>query len=306
MPLLKLRRVLAAKQEVTPGTAIALSSGTDGMINAYDVSIDADIPFNERMAAGAFGRLPGVVGAEAGSLKFKIEAYGSGTSGTSPAWALVLLPACGMVETSGAWSHVSAYSSQKTVTIAVLEDGIEKKLVGAMGTWSFNGDDGKVPYFDFDFKGVWTAPTDVALFTPQFSTVVPPRFAGATLTIGSYTPTCSKLSVKQGCKVEMREDVTQASGYIAAIITDRKVTGSLDPEATTVATYNPFGLWLAGTTAALTCTIGSSGTGLTIAAPALQYESIKEGERNGKVVHDLNWVAAQSGSTTEDDLSITF
>src|SRR6185437_7478964 len=175
-----------------------------------------------------------------------------------------------------------------------------KKLVGAMGTWKFNGEDGKVPYLEFDFKGVWTAPTDVGLFSPQFlPSVVPPRFAGATLTIGSYTPTCSKLSITQGCKVEMREDVTKDSGYIAAIITDRVAKGSLDPEATLIATYDAFGIWMAGTSAALTCTIGASGTGMTIAAPALQYESIKEGDRNGKVTHDLNFVCAQNGSTVE-------
>src|ERR1700744_5177177 len=96
MPLLKQRRVLAAKLEVTPGTGVSLTSGTDGIINAFDVQADAEIPYNERLAQGAFGRLPGVVGAYAGGIKFKVEAYGSGVAGTAPAWALVLLEACGM------------------------------------------------------------------------------------------------------------------------------------------------------------------------------------------------------------------
>jgi hypothetical protein len=305
MPLLKKRRVLAAKLETTAGTPVTLAS-TDCMINAYDVQIDAEIPYHDRTAQGAFGRLPGVVGAYAGSIKFKLEAYGSGAAGTAPAWALVLLESCGMGTATGVFTPVSAASAQKTATIAVYEDGIKKELAGAMGTWSFSGEDGKPGYFEFDYKGVWVPPTDSAMITPLFSTVLPPRFAGATLTIGSYTPTCSKFSIKAGNKVEMREDVTQVSGYIASIITDRYVTGSLDPEATTVATYDAFGTWIAGTTAALTCTIGSGGTGLSIAAPALQYSGVKEGDRNGKVIHNLDFTAAQSGSNVDAEVTITF
>jgi hypothetical protein len=314
MPLLKNRRVLAAKQEVTAGTQIALSSGTDGIINAYDVQIDADIPYNERRSTGGFGRLAGVVGTYGGSLKFKVEAYGSGSAGTAPAWANVLLPSCGMTSSAGTFTPVSAWTAQKTATLAVLEDGLKKVLYGAMGTWTFHGEDGKPAYFEFDYKGIWAPPVDAAMFTPQFTTVIPPRFAGATLTIGGYTPTASKLTIAYGNTVALREDVTQVSGFISAIITDRKVTGSLDPETTAVssqtgdetATYDAFGIWIAGTTAALTNTIGASGTGFTISAAQLQYSGIKEGDRNGKVISDLDFVATQNSTTVDSELSIAF
>jgi len=306
MPLLTKQRVLAAKLEVTSGTPVTLTSGTDGMINAYDVVIDGDIPYNERVAAGAFGRQQSTVGAYAGSLKFKVEAYGSGTAGTAPAWSTVLLEACAMTQASGLFTPISAGASQKSATIAVYEDGGRKMLAGAMGTWTFNAEDGKPGVFEFDFKGVWQPVTDVAMFTPQFSTVIPPRFAGATLTIGAYTPTMSKLSIAYGAKVEMREDVTQTGGYIAAIITDRKVTGKLDPEMTLVASYDAFGAWLAGTTAALSVAFGPSGAGFTIAAPVLQYTGIKEGDRNGKVISNLDFIAAQNGSTPDSEISIQF
>jgi hypothetical protein len=306
MPLLKKRRTLAAKQETTPGTAVSLTSGTDGIINAYDVAIDADIPFNERVAEGAFGRQVSNVGAYAGSVKFKVEAVGSGTAGTAPAWATVLLPSCGMAASSGLFTPISAFSAQKSLTIAVYEDGAHKYLTGAMGSYTISGEDGKIAVFEFDFKGVWNAPTDVAMFTPQFSAVIPPRFAGATLTVGSYTPTASKLSIKYGTKVEMREDVTQASGYISAVITDRVVTGTLDPEQTLVATYDAYGAWLGGTVAALSCVIGASGTGMTFSIPVCQYTKIGEGDRNGKVISNLDWMAQQNGSTVDDEFSIQF
>lgn len=306
MPLLKKRRVLAAKQETTVGTPIALTSGVDEMINAYDVQIDADIGYNERVYEGAFGRQAGVTGTRAGSLKFKIEAAGSGAAGTAPAYALTLLPACGMTTAAGVFSPSSAFGNQKSITIAVYEDGIVKKLVGAMGSWKFDAEDGHVPYFEFDFKGVWASPADATMFTPQFSAVIPPRFTAATLTIGAYTPTCSKISLDYGNKVELREDVTNVTGFISAIIVDRVPKGQLDPEATTIATYDAFGIFTAGTTAALTCTYGSSGTGLTIASPALQYSGIKEGDRNGKVTHNLDFMVLQNGSSPDDELTITY
>jgi len=306
MPLLAKRRVLAAKLETTSGTAVTLTSGTDAMINAYDVVIDSEMTYNERVAQGAFGRQAGNTGTRAGSVKFKIEAVGSGTAGTAPGWALVLFEACAMSQSGGLFTPLSASASQKSATIGVYEDGAIKMLVGSMGTWSFNGDDGKIGYFEFDFKGVWIAPVDGAMFTPQSSATIPPAFSGATFTIGAFTPKLSKVSIAYGAKVEMREDVTNAAGFIASIITDRKVTGKLDPETTLVATYDQFGIWLAGTSAALSLAWGASGAGMTIAAPVVQYTGIKEGDRNGKVISNEDFICAQNGSTPDSEISIQF
>jgi len=306
MPLLTKRRVLAAKIEATPGTPIALTSGTDGMINAYDVVIDGDIPYNERVAQGAFGRQASNVGAYAGSVKFKVEAYGSGTAGTAPPWALVLLEACAMSQAGGLFTPISAGASQSTATIAVYEDGARKMLAGAEGTWTFDAEDGKVGVFNFDFKGIWQPVTDAAMFTPQFATVIPPRFAGATLTVGAFVPKLSKVSIAYGAKVELCQDATQTSGYYRSIITDRKVTGKLDPEMSLVASYDQFGSWLAGTTAALSIAFGASGMGFTIAAPVTQYTGIKEGDRNGKVISNEDFICCQNGSTPDSEITIQF
>jgi hypothetical protein len=305
-PLLTKRRILAAAIESTPGTAVSLTS-SNVIINALDASIDANIPYNERTSQGAFGRLASNVGAYSGGIKFRVEASGGGTAGTAPAYASVLFPACGMTASSGTFTPISAFASQSTVTIAIFEDGIQKTLKGAMGTWTYEVDDGKISYWNFDFKGVWTPVLTEALLTPEFLTaVIPPRAANMTLTVGSYVPTCSKLSINYGAQVEMRQDVTQPSGYISAVITDRKVTGSLDPETTTVANYDQFGAWLGGTAGALTATIGASGTGFTISAPVTQYVDIKEGNRSGITTSTLDFIACQSGSTPDSEISIAF
>jgi hypothetical protein len=174
-----------------------------------------------------------------------------------------------------------------------------------MGSVTCDFVDGKPSTFSFDFKGVWAAPTDVALLSPTYSAQLPPDFMGATLTIGSYTPLVSKLSIKVANTVELRNDATQATGFISAVITDREITGSLDPEASTVATHDAFGIWLAGTTAALTATVGASGSGFSFGAPALQAKSIKEGDRGGIQTHDQDFVAT-CGTTADSELTLTF
>ena len=252
-------------------------------------------------------RTPGIQHRQcAGSLKFKVEAVGSGTAGTALAYALVLFEACAMTQSGGLFTPLSASASQQAATMGVYEDGGRGMLAGAMGTWTFNGEDGKIGYFEFDFKGVWQPVTDVTMFTPQFSTVIPPAFAGATLTVGAFSPKLSKVSIAYGAKVEMREDVTNVAGYIALIITDRKVTGKLDPEMSLVASYDQFGIWLAGTPAALSIAYGASGAGFTIAAPVIQYTGIKEGDRNGKVISNEDFICAQNGSTPDSEISIQF
>jgi hypothetical protein len=305
MPLLDRRKILAAALEETPGTGVSVTS-SNVMINAYDIQADGNMPYNERMVEGGFGRQLSNLGAYAGSLKFKIQASGSGTSGTSPSWAEICLASCGMTESDGSWTPVSKWSDQTSATFCVDEDGLQKKFVGAMGTWTFSGDDGQIPYFDFEYKGVWVAPTDQTSFTPSFSSVRPPRFAAATLGFGGYTPTASKFTFAMGNKVDLRQDVTQTAGYISAVINDRKCTGTLDPEQTLTSTYDQYAAWLAGTSAALTMTIGSGGTGFTINAPATQYSKVGTGTRGGIIISPMEFIACLSGSTVDSEMSLVF
>jgi hypothetical protein len=304
--LLKRRTILAAKIETTPGTAIAVTT-TDGGFNAYDISYEADIPMSQRQSEGSLSMLPALPGARMAKIKFKIDGYGSGAAGTAPAWANVFLPACGfLVPVAGVFALTSDVTLMSTLTMEVFEDGLMKKAVGCMGTVDISGSNGKPLTFSFEFTGAYVAPSDVALLGITRSLRIPPVLESATLSIGAYVPLVSKVDLKSGNVVTMREDVTQTSGYINALVTGRNWTGSLDPEATKVGTYDAYGTWLAGTTAALTLTVGSSGSGLTIAAPASQYSGIKEGDRGGKLLHDLEFACVQSGATADSEVTITF
>jgi hypothetical protein len=99
MAILKRRRVLAAKIEVTSGTAETLTSA-EGVFNAYDVMIQLDIDMESREGQGSFGTLAAVPGGYKGKATFKTDCGWDG-SVTEPTWADTFLPACGWVKAGG-------------------------------------------------------------------------------------------------------------------------------------------------------------------------------------------------------------
>src|SRR5258706_4816185 len=138
MPLLKRKTILAAKQETTIGTAIALAAG-DAAFNVMDATISYEIPPTERWGQGSLSKLASVPGARQGKVTFYIELGGSGTGGSpTPAWATTLLPACGWLQATNAFSPTSTTSNWKTLTIGVYQDGLFKSIKGAMGTWNID------------------------------------------------------------------------------------------------------------------------------------------------------------------------
>lgn len=306
MPILKNRRVVAAKIETTAGTAIALAAAD--AFYARDAKIDDETPLEMREDDATLGKRTGVMGPKRGKATFTVELKGSGTAGTSPLWALILLPACGMHETAGSWAFTSATANYKTLTIGIYEDGKKRQIHGAMGSFSIEGESGKPVAIKFEFTGILDAESDVALLAPEADTVKPPAFQAATFSFGAaaVAPT-AKFSLASGAKVELREDFTNAGGYIAALITGRDVAGKIDPEATLVATRDYFADFHNGVEQSLSVAIGTvAGNIITVAAPKAQAKQISEGDRNGLVVNEHEFSCNKSAAAGDDELTIAF
>jgi hypothetical protein len=279
MPLLKKKRVLAAKIESTPGTAESLSA-SDAVFNVYDATIQPSIEFDNRDAQGGFSPLYGTLGAYGGTCTFTTEIVGD--DDPFPDWVTTFLPACGLVESTGVFLPVDEApgTNVKTLTIGLYEDGLFKSIRGAAGTVVFRFTSGKRIEADFTFTGIWVPPTDVAIISPTYPTTEPIRFVSSSMTIGAWTPKIASMTIDLGNEVILREDSTNSSGYASAIITGRQVTGEIDPEATLVATDDPYGDWLALTEATLSISCGSTGNRVDFGVPALQITNVQEGDRN--------------------------
>lgn len=307
--LLTRQRVLLAAIEDTAGTQQSVSA-SNGVFNVMSDSpiITAEIPFTERPGQSSFDRLPGIPGARAGRARFSHHIVGNGTTGI-PAWASTFLPACGMLATSQTYAFVTGSTSAKTVTLAEAIDGRMHYLFGAMGTWSINLTPGEIGTIDFDFTGIYGTDADVALPTPTYPTIKPPRWANASgATFGSYTPLLSRATVAAGNVVKLRENANTTSGYQCAIITDRLPTWEIDPELELVATKNWMSEYLASTQASLAFVIGSvSDNIITFTMPKAQVSTAPQpADRDGVAVHSISGFAGRSASAGDDCMSVVF
>lgn len=307
MTLLKRKRVLAAKIESTPGTAESLT-GSDASFNAYNIIAQQEIEMESREAQGGFGMHTSLAGGRKGRITFSIDAGWDGTA-TEPAWADTFLPACGWVKSGQVFTPRTEVpgTNVKTITIAVYQDGMRKILSGAAGTFTMVNPTGRTAVFNFDFMGIWQAPTDVSILAPTYPTALGLRYASSTTTWDSVALCLENLTLDSGNTILMKECATNASGYDYAIITNRVVTVTGNPEAKLVATQDRFGKLILNSEAELTWNLdGPTNSVLTVTAPKAQIVAITEGERTGLVTDDITWQCNRNGSNIDQEVSMTF
>lgn len=308
MPLLKKKHVLAAKIETTSGTAESLTA-SEAAFNVFDLSMQPNIAFTERQGNGSFSQMPAVRELMGGTCSFKTEVYGSGAGGV-PGWASTFLPACGWVNSTGTFSPKSELpgTNVKTLTIGTYIDGVRHLMRGCSGTFTMNFETGKLASINWTFTGVWVSSSDVAILAPTYPTALPIRVANATFTIGSWSPCFQNLTIDAGNEVFLRECATNTdgSGYATAVITGRKVTGSINPEAELLATRPNYDDWIASTERAFSLAIQNATDKITVAMPKWQITNLQDGDRNGVVTHEINFQANKSAAAGNDEMTIAF
>ncbi|MDA8376373.1 MAG: hypothetical protein M0Z50_04725 [Planctomycetia bacterium] len=300
------RRLIAAVIETTTGTPEALAAVNAAMI-VMNPKTKSEIPTQQRPGMTSFSPFVPIAGARKGQMTFSTELAGSGTAGTVPFWAGVLLPGIGFPVPAAGDAFVPATGNGTTLTLGHYVDGRLAVISGAMGSCKITAEFGKPVTCDWTFDGLWQGKTDTALLTPTWPTVVPPRFAGAALTVGGNAYNISKCIVDIKNTVSPRQDVTNATGYHSFFIVDREITVAIDPEAVPIAAQDWYTAHLDSTTFAFSLQIGSvAGNMVTLAAPKLALVNApEEGDRAGIVTDDLTFAATTSGGN-DDEFSITF
>ena len=301
--LLSRRKVLQITTESTKGTKIAGATH----VLAYDPVMQlADSTQTRQPSGAALGNFPAVPGELVGTCSFKAEMRADGSAG----WDTGIekcLQACGFSQAAEVITPESSIATMKTITIGLHEDGIYKQLHGCMGNVRFTGEFGKQLFLEFDFSGVWNAPTDVALPTATISTIKPMRLRNVIWTIdGSYMPYVSTFTLDMNNKVSAIEDISKSQAVLHYVITDRDPTITFDALAEKIANYDAFGKWLAGTEAALSMKFDDGTDKLTLAIPKLQHRAPQEGDRDGKLTHEYTaQLNVSDHDTGDDELSLT-
>ena len=212
-PLLTRKRIIQVALETEKGTA-----ETTGFIDAYcfEPDMKSTGPFIQRKAGGIYlgNTVQGIVGEKSGTFSCGVELRGNGTTGMDPGLA-ILLQAAVLKKTAEVYQVASSPANHKTVTIHLYTDGKHEILYGAMGNVTFEGETGKAIMCNFDFKGIYATPADLAL--PAFSpgTELPPIMANGTFSIGS-AKLISKFSLNMNNEVIYRLDMNRPSGIYHA------------------------------------------------------------------------------------------
>ncbi len=294
--------VLAAKVEGTVGTAESLSA-SDAAWNAYNFSIAPTTDMSQRMGQGSGCPLPAIPGPFTGRCEFDVDCARLIT-GADPPWA-TLLPSCRWVGSSHVFKPVTSGPGANGVTTHTLgkyNGGILEILYGAMGNFSFRKEAGRPVYVHFEFMGIYKAVTDVAIITPDYPMTKPPRFVSGNVTLaGANLPLIRELTLNSGNELTMIEDANATDGLGYCLANPGIVNGSFDPEARVVATRDDWGIWRAGTEAALTWAID----GVAFSVPKCQRTNVQPLDRGGLRTNQIDWQCNRSADLGDDCLAIT-
>jgi hypothetical protein len=237
---------------------------------------------------------------------FEVEFAGSGAAGTAPAYGAALR-ACGMNETvtattSTAYKPVSIGSD--SVTIYVHLDGQLHKIVGSKGTFSLVLSPLGIPYYKFDFTGLWVDPASVVDPTVDVTAFQQPiaitNANTPTLLVHGASYNVSDLSFDMANDVKYRNIV----GQEAIIIADRAPKGAITIDSPALSVKNWFTTAKANTTGAFKLIHGTTaGNIIQIDMPKIQLLSPKYSDKDGtrSISMDMNVIPV----TGDDEIVIT-
>jgi hypothetical protein len=235
---------------------------------------------------------------------------GSGTPATAPYWGR-LFEMCGLSLSAGAYTPLS--NAVKVGTFGHYINGRLKRMSDAMGTFAITFRRGSPPIIKWNFTGIQQPPGDVAIVAATETVVEAPRCGNSTFTIGGTHYVVDEVTFESGNIVILREDVdgkdeaSNPTGYRAAYITGRRPMFKCAPEALLLATKNWYTDRRTKAVAAISINVGSvAGNQFTLAAPKCQLASDPDdGDRNGMLTDQLEFLATRNSDAGDDEYSIT-
>ena len=312
MPKSSKLQVVGAKIETTQNTDATLAA-TDYFL-AESAEIDPVPEFIVRDYKRASGsQVASAIGQFYDEVKIKVALKG-GVSATTPyAPHSALLQACGLIETitsSTAYAFASSaitnfFGWGKSCTIELYQSGIKHKIVGCVASSAkLTAKAGGFLTLDATFRGIHAAPTDSSFPSATYAeSRKEPIFQSAALSIQSFSAIVANVEIDFGLETQLREDVSSAYGVKGFSILGRKVEGSLDPEAESVATHDFFGKSLSLAEGALSFAMGTVGGSLfTFSLPKIQYKDVAYASRGSIQTFKVPFQANQN--TGDDEFSM--
>jgi len=232
------KRLLVAALESPYGTN-ATPTGTDAILVEDDLKITPleSETLERKIIQPYFGKKKQLLIRQRVKIEFSVELSGSGTAGVAPKYGK-LISSCGfdetvVADTSVTYSLLSDNADIASVTLAFHADGQKHVATGCRGNMKLTGKVGEIPKLQFEFTGIYTAPTDVSLPTPTYSNQATPLYMSldntGDLSINGFGSAClEEFEIDLKNNVIYRELVGCSK---QVLITDRSGEGSLMIEA---------------------------------------------------------------------------
>jgi len=310
---LRRKALILAKEESTYGVDPTPTAAANALLAFNPTLNPVGAKVTREPVRDTISPSPGLMGGRYYELSFETELYASGTAGTAPRYG-DLLEACSMTETvvvstSVTYKPNSLGTAAKSVTIYAYFDGRLHQLHGCVGNVELTAPMGQPARLRWTFRGLYEAPTDIAVPAPTFEAGIhaPPKVLGVNLTVNSITTfVAQQVSLDLGNQLANRADVNATHGYKGFVVAGRQGSGSWNPEAFVVATYDVWTDWINATLRQLSLVIGSGAGNLcTITAPKIEVNDVRQGEREGIETFEIPFSLAYNVGDDEIQLVYT-
>lgn len=292
---------------------------------AYDINFTpSGDNYQRKETSTVFAKLPSLPGMGMAEIGFKIPMVGASAAGVVPYYDVAMLAAglssddyTGPPEKirykpmttfdGGTDAGPPAITRpSKAYSVSFWNDGVRYSLKGGMCNLIMSAKAGEPVELAFQFKGAYETVIDDAPPTPTVSTLTPPRFLGATLSVHGASLVCESWSLDLGNVLSNIVDANDAAGIKGALITDRRPKIKVDPEMELVATHDFFAKWRAATSGVISWgTIGSAaGNVLAFNAGATIINPPSLSEREGMRTLDLEYDVVSTSVTEGDEFYI--
>ena len=300
--------VILFKKEDVYGTDPTPVAGTNALLTTqFSISpfeanrVDRDLDVPGQAAS------PALLAGRHARAEFRLEAVGSGTAGTAPAFADVLL-SCQYAETVTVDTDVQydpVSADYDSGTLYFYNDGHLYKVSGCRGTLGLEMNAGQIPYFTCNLMGLYTRPAAGAMVEPDLTSFQVPDVVEydttPVATLNAVDMEMLSFSLSQPSNVNFRNLPNQKQMEVAG---KRNYSSRMTVLAPAIATWNPYTLMEGHTLVALAIEHGASaGKKVGLDAAKTQIVGITLGEDNGARTYQLDLL-----HTADDDadLKITF
>lgn len=308
--------------ETVYGDGATLAAGDDG-VRLFEEATLAIGYENDGDRGGLIGRRARVAPTgQTGSAPLRVEGKGAGAAYSASVLPEedVLLRICGHERTDDftvssenvIYAPESDVSSYESGGAELYSRGQRYDMAGMYGTMSFSLDSGFLVY-TFEVGGiVENDPVDIALPAITLSSVQPPQAQNITFDIGGVTGLVVRAANFTSSRAtQNRLDINAATGLAGLAAGARDPQLEVTFESPTLATYDPWADWSAGTLKAGSFRVGLAGAPgqynrLNFAAPQAQVIGVEEDSEDVATLYRVTYLLTETADGVNDDYTITY